>query len=120
MAHLPPTEPASQTQPTISARWANISFWASELNTQNWGWKLINGTCGGHYFVLGKKGTKKCEELTMAVKSSSATITLDLGNGRSGNPPGRPTAPQLLTVPSPPAAVPAHNGSSNRNNHPAW
>lgn len=85
-----PTALRTDTSSTDSSRWANVSFWASELNNQNWGWKVVNGTCGGHYFKLGKKTTKVCEELTIAVKSSSATFTIDLSDGRSGPPPPPP------------------------------
>ena len=45
-------------------KFANISFWASELNDQNWGWKTVNGTCGGNFFRIGKQASKQCEELT--------------------------------------------------------
>ena len=57
-------------------KWANASFWASELNQENWGWRLINGTCGGQRFKLGKGGFKKCEELAVEVDMASATFSL--------------------------------------------
>ena len=57
-------------------KFANISFWASELNDQNWGWKTVNGTCGGNFFQIGKKASKQCEELTFAMKSSSGNATV--------------------------------------------
>jgi len=59
-------------------KFANVSFWGSELTAQNWGWAMINGTCGGHPFRLSKHGTKSCEDLSVSVKSSSATF--EVGN----------------------------------------
>ena len=57
-------------------KWANLSFWASELNRENWGWRVVNGSCGGHAFNLGKGGSRQCEELRMAVDMASATFSL--------------------------------------------
>jgi len=57
-------------------KWANLSFWASELGEQNWGWRLVNGTCGGHKFKLGKGGYRRCESLEMEVDMASATFSL--------------------------------------------
>ena len=59
-------------------KWANASFWASELNRDNWGWRIVSGTCGGHAFKLGRGGFRKCEELEMEVRMSSATF--EVGN----------------------------------------
>ena len=56
-------------------KWANLSFWASELNEDNWGWKNVNGTCDGRFVKLGKGGAKKCEELSISLGMSSATFT---------------------------------------------
>ena len=44
-------------------KFANVSFWASELNEQNTGIRVINGTCGGHKFTLGMGDRKQCEEI---------------------------------------------------------
>ena len=57
-------------------KWANLSFWASELNRESWGWRVVNGSCGGHAFNLGKGGSRQCEELRMAVDMASATFSL--------------------------------------------
>jgi len=57
-------------------KWANVSFWASELNQQNWGWRLVNGTCGGHAFKLGSGGWRRCEELVISVDHASAAFVL--------------------------------------------
>ena len=45
------------------------SFWASELNENNWGWRVINGSCAGHVFQLGKGGFRRCEELGIEVEA---------------------------------------------------
>ena len=52
-----------------------VSFWAAELNDDNWGWKVVNGSCDGRHFKLGKGGSKRCEDLSMAVQMSSATFS---------------------------------------------
>ena len=49
-------------------KWANFSFWASELTDENWSWRMIDGTCGGHYTKLGPGGVKNCEELNIKVE----------------------------------------------------
>ena len=36
--------------------WANVSFWAAELNEWNWGWSVVNGTCVSEALKLGKGG----------------------------------------------------------------
>ena len=53
-------------------RWANVTYWASELNQWNWGWKTINGTCDGQFFSLGKRKTRACNGLDIAIDLSSA------------------------------------------------
>jgi hypothetical protein len=55
-------------------KWANLSYWASELNENNWGWKSVSGTCGGHGFKLGPHAARSCEELHAKVDVSAATI----------------------------------------------
>ena len=40
---------------------ATASFWASELSQFNTGWRVINGTCGGHHFAFGLAGKRDCE-----------------------------------------------------------
>ena len=57
-------------------KFANVSFWASELNDDNWGWRIVNGTCAGHVFQLGKGGFRKCEELAMEVDMASAVFAV--------------------------------------------
>ena len=56
-------------------KFANVSFWAAELNEFNTGWRVVNGTCGGHYFKLGQGGRKTCEEMSFVVGYSTATWT---------------------------------------------
>ena len=68
--------------------WANFSFWASELNENNWGYKVINGTCQGRRVRIGKGKSKRCEELTVAVHMAHATFAA--GNW-SFSVQGRPT-----------------------------
>ena len=55
-------------------KWANLSFWAAELRENNWGWRVINGTCGGSAFAIGKGGEKRCEELRVRMAMSQATF----------------------------------------------
>ena len=52
-----------------------MSFWASELHENNWGWEVVNGTCGGHTFKLGKGGQKTCEELLVRVDMATASFS---------------------------------------------
>ena len=54
--------------------WANFSFWASELTENNWGYKVINGTCDGRRVRIGKGKSKRCEELTVSVHMSTASF----------------------------------------------
>ena len=56
-------------------KFANVSFWASELNEQNTGRRVVNGTCGGHKFTLGMGGRKQCEEMLFVMSYSTATWT---------------------------------------------
>ena len=67
---------------------AYASFWAAELNHQNWGWNVLNGTCGskiagadapaeGLEFVYGKRASIVCDDqLSISIKSSSAAFSL--------------------------------------------
>jgi len=56
---------------------ATASFWTSELNEFTTGPNMINGTCGDRgQFFLGAGGHKKCEELEVAIKFSSARFML--------------------------------------------
>ena len=45
----------------------------SEYNT---GFNMINGTCGGGHFFLGTGASKRCEEMLIAVRFSSAEFTI--------------------------------------------
>lgn len=57
-------------------RRAVASFWASELDSQQQGWQVVNGSCTGRRFKFGRKGHKTCFELEMAMTYSSATFEL--------------------------------------------
>ena len=57
---------------------ATVSFWASELDPTNFGWRVVNGTCVGRPFRFGNRGKKNCFDLKMAMAYSSATF--ELGN----------------------------------------
>ena len=39
-------------------RSAFASFWASELDVQNFGWQVVNGSCAGRPFKFGHRGSK--------------------------------------------------------------
>ena len=55
---------------------ATASFWASELNEFNTGWRVINGTCGAKgKFVLGMGDTRSCEDLKVRLGFSTGTFT---------------------------------------------
>ena len=54
----------------------NASMWATELNDDNWGWKVINGSCRRRHFQFGRWGTKQCGELRIEMTFSTATFTL--------------------------------------------
>ena len=45
----------------------------SEYNT---GFNMINGSCGGGHFFLGTGASKRCEEMLIAVRFSSAEFTI--------------------------------------------
>ena len=55
-------------------KYLNMSYWTSELRENNWGWKMINGTCGGRYFVLGPLAHKDCEETGIRTDYSSVIV----------------------------------------------
>ena len=60
---------------------AVASFWASELNEENWGWGIINGSCFlradiPRPFVLGKHGSRECLGFSIDVSMSSAYFSL--------------------------------------------
>jgi len=57
-------------------KWANASFWASELNAFNTGWQFVNGSCGGRLFWMGLGLQRRCEELSIGIKYSSATFSV--------------------------------------------
>ena len=57
------------------AQWANFSYWASELEENNWGWRNVNGTCDGFYIQLGRGGYKKCGALTIKVNMATASFS---------------------------------------------
>ncbi|EOD35533.1 hypothetical protein EMIHUDRAFT_201680 [Emiliania huxleyi CCMP1516] len=61
---------------TSSTALALASFWAEELNPENWGWNVVNGTCKRHYFKIGKWGRKQCDRLSVEMTFSTATFTL--------------------------------------------
>ena len=52
------------------------SFWASEVNEFNTGFNMVNGTCGGGPFFVGTGASKRCEEMLIAVRFSSAEFTI--------------------------------------------
>ena len=55
----------------------NVSYVASELRENNWGWRVVSGYCGGRLFKLGKGGSKTCEEVVIQVSMTSATVSTD-------------------------------------------
>jgi len=55
---------------------ATASFWAAELNENNWGDSVVNGTCGGRRFILGKGRHRTCGEFSVTISMSSAIFTV--------------------------------------------
>ena len=53
---------------------ATASFWASELDSNNFGWQTVNGTCVGRPFKFGSRGHKTCFDMKMSMDYSSATF----------------------------------------------
>jgi len=64
---------ASLFQP--KQKWANVSFWVSQVGVNNWGWRMVNGTCGGNPFTLGPMARKICEQTHVHTNSSSVNIS---------------------------------------------
>ena len=67
---------AHVTAQLSSQKFATASFWASELDPNNFGWSVVNGTCVGRPFRFGFHGHKKCFGLEMTMDHSSATFKL--------------------------------------------
>ena len=57
-------------------RSATASFWASELNPENFGWTVINGTCVGRPFKFGNRGSKRCFGFDISMAYSTARFAL--------------------------------------------
>lgn len=53
-----------------------VSHLCSQITHQQWGWRMVNGSCGGHHFYLGPHSAKSCEEAQLSVDLSSFTIEL--------------------------------------------
>ena len=51
------------------------SFFARELNEGNWGWQVINGSCGKRRFKFGRGGFKRCFDLVIKMSFSSAQFS---------------------------------------------
>ena len=56
-------------------KWANVSFWAAQVGVNNWGGRMVNGTCGGSPFTLGPMAGKVCEQTHVHTNSSSVNIS---------------------------------------------
>ncbi|EOD25868.1 hypothetical protein EMIHUDRAFT_206069 [Emiliania huxleyi CCMP1516] len=56
-------------------KWLNVSYWAAELNENNWGWTIVTGYCGGRLFKIGKGGQKVCEDVTVSVRMTTGIIS---------------------------------------------
>ena len=59
---------------------ATASFWASELDRNNFGWQIVTGTCVGRPFKFGFHGSKVCYALAIAtfkMNDSSATFKMN-------------------------------------------
>jgi len=56
--------------------WLNVSYWASEVGPGNWGWSVVNGTCGWVRFTLRPNRQTTCRGSTVRTNYSSAVIRL--------------------------------------------
>ena len=61
----------------LKRKWLNVSYRASELDENNWGWSVVSGYCGGRLFKIGKGGRKTCEELVVSVVMATATFAAE-------------------------------------------
>ena len=57
-------------------RWFNASYWAEEVGEGNWGWKAVNGSCGGVSFPLFPHHTFTCGASSAKTAHSSAVFAL--------------------------------------------
>ena len=55
-------------------RQVTASFWAYRLDEHNSGWQIVTGTCAGRPFSFGRRGSKSCHGVRMAMDYSSATL----------------------------------------------
>ena len=55
---------------------ATASFFSSELDPNNFGWRAVNGSCVGRPFRFGNRGHKSCFGFEAAMDHSSATFEL--------------------------------------------
>ena len=59
-----------------SQRSATASFWASELDDNNFGWQTITGTCVGRPFKFGNRGSKRGFGFDISMAYSTARFAL--------------------------------------------
>jgi len=69
------------TEAHITARFSTnrnvtASFWASELDRNNFGWQVVTGHCVGRPFKFGFHGSKRCYELDMAMDYNRAKFQI--------------------------------------------
>jgi len=57
-----------------SCKWAYASYFASELNEYNWGWRMVKTSCGGSEHPLSKHTNRSCGGLNASVDHSTATF----------------------------------------------
>jgi hypothetical protein len=56
--------------------WFKASYWAEEVGEGNWGWKAVNGSCGGQSFPLYPRSTRACGASGATTAHSSAVFAL--------------------------------------------
>ena len=59
-------------------KWAYVSYHASELNQQNWGWRAVKTSCGGSEVTLGPNRNRTCGGLI-----TSVSVGVAHGGGRA-------------------------------------
>jgi len=70
------TEVHVATLDRATGTWFKASYWAEEVGEGNWGWKAVNGSCGGQGFPLYPHSTRACGASRATTAHSSAVFAL--------------------------------------------
>jgi len=70
------TEVHVATLERATRSWLNALYWAKEVGEGNWGWKVVNGSCGGRSFSLYPLDARACGAGGATTAHSSAVFAL--------------------------------------------